>query len=204
MPWLPLPAPLVLASTSKYRQAQLRRLGVEFSAFAPHYDEAPVPGLQPLALIAHHAREKAQAVRRAHPDGTAWILAADQGVVLDGRLIGKPHTVQNAIAQLLELAGKTHELCTHVVLDVPGRQLQETSIARVHVRPLTLAEAQAYVARDAPLDCAGSYKIECAGPWLFERLETDDPTAIEGLPLIAVARLLRSAVNDRSDFAPQG
>lgn len=196
MTWWPLPAPLVLASTSKYRQAQLQRLGLTFSAFAPPYDESPVAGLDARQLIAHHAVHKALATRAAHPDKTAWILAADQGVVLDGvELLGKPHTAENAVAQLLHLAGKTHELRTHVVLDIPGRQLAETSVAQVRVRPLTRAEAEAYVARDQPLDCAGSYKIECAGPWLFEAIDTDDPTAIEGLPLIAVARLLRAAVS---------
>ena len=194
MTWWPLPAPLVLASTSKYRQAQLQRLGVVFTAFAPPYDEAPVAGLDARQLIAHHAVQKAKAVRAAHPDPTVWILAADQGVVVDGDvLLGKPHTAENAVAQLLCLSGKTHELRTQVVLDVPGQQFAETSIARLRVRSLTRAEAEAYVARDQPLDCAGSYKIECAGPWLFDAIDTDDPTAIEGLPLISVARLLRQA-----------
>jgi septum formation protein len=193
MPWFLLPAPLVLASTSKYRQAQLARLGVEFSTFAPPYEELDVPGLDARQLIAYHAREKAVAVRAAHPDPTVWILAADQGVVLGDKLLGKPHTVTNAIAQLLQLAGQTHELRTHLVLDLPGWQLRKTSVALVRLRPLTHAEAEAYVLKDMPLDCAGSYKIECAGPWLFESLESDDPTAIEGLPLIAVAQMLREA-----------
>ena len=114
------------------------------------------------------------------------------------RLLGKPNTVENAVAQLLQLSGQTHELRTHVVLDVPGRQWQETSVAQVRVRPLTRAEAEAYVTRDAPLDCAGSYRIEAAGPWLFDGIETDDPTSIEGLPLIAVARLLRHAEGGRT------
>ncbi len=198
MTWWPLPAPLVLASTSKYRQAQLARLGVEFTAFAPPYDEPPVAGLEPRQLIEHHARQKAAAVRAVYPQADVWILAADQGVVLDGApLLGKPHTAENAVAQLLQLAGRSHELRTHVVLDTPHRQWQETAVAQVRVRPLTRAEAEAYVARDQPLDCAGSYKIECAGPWLFEAITTEDPTAIEGLPLIAVARLLRLAATAR-------
>ena len=196
MTWFPLPAPLVLASTSKYRQAQLTRLGVLFTAVKPDYDELPIPGLDARTLIAHHAREKALAVRAALGP-TPWILAADQGVLLqDGRaevLFGKPHTADNAVSQLLQLSGKTHELRTHVVLDVGQWQLEHTSVARVRVRTLTRADAQAYVTRDAPLDCAGSYMIERAGPWLFDAVETDDPTAIEGLPLITVSRLLREA-----------
>lgn len=197
MSWWPLPAPLVLASTSKYRQAQLQRLGVAFTAFAPPYEENPVPGLDARQLIAFHARQKAEAVRAAYPDKSVWILAADQGVVLEDaaglRLLGKPGTAELAVAQLLQLAGRTHELRTQVVLDVPGAQWQETSVAQVRVRALTRTEAEAYVKRDAPLDCAGSYRIEAAGPWLFDSIATDDPTAIEGLPLIAVARLLRRA-----------
>lgn len=196
MTWFGLPAPLVLASTSKYRHAQLTRLGVVFSTHRPAYEELPVPGLDARTLIAHHAREKALSVREELGPGP-WILAADQGVVLqEGRaevLFGKPHTPENAIAQLLQLAGKTHELRTHVVLDLGQWQLEHTSVAKVRVRSLNRAEATAYVTRDEPLDCAGSYRIESAGPWLFDAVETDDPTSIEGLPLITVARLLREA-----------
>lgn len=192
MSLLQLPAPLVLASTSKYRQALLRRLGLAFTALAPDYDEAPVPGLDPLALIEHHAREKARAVRQLRPD--AWVLAADQGAVLGDRLLGKPGTIDAAVAQLLALAGRTHQLATAVVLALPdGRVLERTVTVEMLVRPLTLAEANAYVAQDQPLDCAGSYRIESAGPWLFEACRGDDPTAIEGLPLVHVAAMLRAA-----------
>ena len=197
MIWWPLPAPLLLASTSKYRQAQLRRLGVAFTAIAPPYVEEAIAGLDPRILIAFHARQKALSVRQLDGGGDAWIIAADQGVVVDDAdgswLLGKPMTAAKAVEQLLQLSGRTHELRTHVVLDVPGCVWQATSVAQVHVRPLSRAEAEEYVARDTPMDCAGSYRIERAGPWLFDAIHTDDPTAIEGLPLIAVARLLREA-----------
>ncbi len=187
-----LPAPLILASTSKYRIAQLRRLAVEFSCVAPDYAELPVPGLSARALVAHHALQKTLSVQRLFPD--ALVLGADQGVVLDDALIGKPGTTPAAVAQLLQLQGRTHVLLTVVVLAQPGRAAQSlVSSTEVTVRPLTQAQAQAYVDQDQPLDCAGSYKIEAAGPWLFERLVGEDPTAIEGLPLIAVAELLRAA-----------
>lgn len=197
MTWFPLPVPLILASTSRYRQAQLGRLGVAFTSIAPPYVEAPVPGLNPRQLIAYHAVQKAAAVRRMEGAQNAWILAADQGVVVDqpegAILLGKPGTAQAAVEQLLQLAGKIHELRTHVVLDLGVQQLRHTSVAHLYMRPLTRAEAEAYVARDKPLDCAGSYRIEAAGPWLFESIQSDDPTAIEGLPLITVANLLRTA-----------
>lgn len=189
---LNLPAPLILASTSKYRRAQLARLGVPFTCEAPPYEELPVAGVDPAALVALHAREKALSTQRLHPG--AWVLGADQGAVLGDRLLGKPGSVAAAIEQLLELAGRTHQLVTVVVLALPdGRVLQRETIVAMTMRPLTPGEARAYVDQDQPLDCAGSYRIEAAGPWLFDGASGDDPTAIEGLPLIAVAQLLRRA-----------
>lgn len=189
---LNLPAPLVLASTSKYRRAQLARLGVTFECLAPDYEERPVADLTPRQLVVHHARQKALAARQARPD--AWVLGADQGAILADRLLGKPGTVEAAVAQLLDLAGRTHSLVTAVALALPdGRVLERVTTVELAVRALTEAEARAYVEQDQPLDCAGSYKIEAAGPWLFDHALGDDPTAIEGLPLIAVAALLREA-----------
>ncbi len=189
---LNLPAPLVLASTSKYRQAQLARLGVQFESVAPDYAELAIAGLTPRQMIVHHARQKALAVQVLRPD--AWVLAADQGAILTDRLLGKPGTVEAAVGQLLDLAGQTHALVTAVALALPdGRLLQRVTTVELAVRALTEAEARAYVDQDQPLDCAGSYKIEAAGPWLFDFALGDDPTAIEGLPLIAVAALLREA-----------
>ncbi len=194
MPLIHLPFPLVLASTSRYRQAQLARLGLPFTAVKPPYDELPVAGLDATQLIVHHAREKAKAARLL-PNGTeSLILAADQGVVLDRELLGKPGTEPAAVAQLLRLAGREHALVTAVVLGLPdGRLLERLVPVTLRLRPLSEAEAQAYVAQDQPLDCAGSYRIEAAGPSLLEWARGDDPTAIEGLPMIAVAALLREA-----------
>jgi septum formation protein len=191
-------SPLVLASTSKYRMDQLTRLSLPFEAVAPDYEEDPVPGLTPAQTVDHHALHKCLAVQKQPRWTDRWILAADQGVILPGptgdRLLGKPFTVERAVDQLLQMAGKTHELRTTVVLGLPGRApLTSVCSAQVTVRSLTRDEALAYVLVDDPLDCAGSYRIERAGPWLFESLQTDDPTAIEGLPLVHVARLLRQA-----------
>ena len=196
-----LPAPLVLASTSKYRQAQLARLGLPFQSVAPDYAELPVPGVAAGDLPLYHALHKAAAVSRLESQQNAWILAADQGVVwgegADAMLLGKPHTVAAAVAQLLQLAGRTHLLRTAVVLQVPGiAAFSQVVDVAMTLLPLQEAEAAAYVALDQPLDCAGSYRIEAGAPWILERCEGADPTAIEGLPLLAVTALLRRALAD--------
>lgn len=194
MPVLQLRWPLILASTSRYRQAQLARLGVAFGIARPDYDELPVAGLDAIALIAHHARQKARAVQALPTSAGHIVLAADQGVVVDGELLGKPGTAPAAVAQLLRLGGREHALVTAVVLGLPdGRLLERLVPVTLRLRTLTLEEAQAYVEQDQPLDCAGSYRIEGAGPSLLEWARGDDPTAIEGLPMIAVAELLRAA-----------
>ena len=198
---LPLPAPLVLASTSKYRRAQLQRLGLAFECVAPDYAEDAVPGMSALQLVQHHARQKALAVAAARSGHGAWVLAADQGVILaddeGGVLLGKPGSADRAVAQLLTLSGRTHDLATAVVLLTPDGVLRERLvIVEMQVRALTTGEAQAYVVADDPLDCAGSYRIESLGPWILERCTGDDPTAIEGLPLLAVTSLLREALHE--------
>lgn len=197
-----LPYPLVLASTSKYRQAQLARLGVAFTSVKPPYAEEPVVGLALRDLVRHHARQKALAVGQQAATCNSLILAGDQAALLHTdvglQLLGKPGTFDRAVAQLLQLAGQTHELLTCVVLLAPnGLLLEREVVTQLTMRALTLAEAIAYVTLDMPLDCAGSYKIECAGPSLFAHIIGDDPTAIEGLPLIAVAEMLRLACRDQ-------
>lgn len=204
---LHLPAPLLLASTSKYRRAQLQRLGLAFECAAPDYAEDAVAGLSPVDLIQHHARQKAFAVAGTGQGRQAWVLAADQGVVLPtergGILLGKPGTFERAVEQLMTLSGRTHDLVTAVVLHTPdGSLFERLVVVEMAVRPLTLAEAQAYVAADDPLDCAGSYRIESRGPWILESCRGADPTAIEGLPLLAVTSLLRQAVAARAGVAP--
>ncbi|MBM4345002.1 MAG: Maf-like protein [Deltaproteobacteria bacterium] len=193
-----LPAPLVLASTSRYRQAQLARLGVPFTCVAPDYGEPPVPGVAAADLPLRHAIEKVRAVARARNDG-AWILGADQGVVLgtgpQSVLLGKPHTAERAVDQLLSLAGGPHLLRTGVALWRPSAPVATRVVdVTLWMRPLSRVQAEAYVNADQPLDCAGSYRIESRGPWIFARAHGDDPTAIEGLPLLAVTDLLLCAL----------
>jgi septum formation protein len=192
---------LVLASTSRYRAALLARLGRPFECTSPGVDERSYDDLWeelgPAAYACLLARLKAAAVAQRCPG--ALVLAADQvAVIEDGaRLVrlDKPGTNERNVEQLLRLAGRTHELVSGIVL-LDTR----TGVERVHVdrqrltmRAFDAAEAREYVDRWAPIDCAGGYRIEDAGVALFERIAGDDPTGIEGLPLMAVARLLREA-----------
>lgn len=183
---------LVLASTSRYRAELLRRLGVAFEVVAPGVDEEAFKAADPAAdqLVRELALAKARAV--AARCGDAIVIGSDQCAELDGAILGKPGTAERAAAQLAALSGRTHRLWTGVAL-VDGR----TGTARSHVdchelsmRALDAAAIARYVESDLPLDCAGSYKIESLGIALFERVEGSDFTAITGLPLTVVVRML--------------
>jgi len=184
---------IILASTSKYRKALLERLGLSLDCIAPGVDEEACKAEieDPVALAAHLARAKACAVAELWPD--AVVIGADQLATIDGRILGKPGTFENAVTQLQSLSGRTHTLVTAMTVAGPGGQMQShLDLSRLTMRPLTRPELEKYVARDNPLDCAGSYKLEEAGIALFERIETDDYTAITGLPLVALVGILRS------------
>ncbi len=185
---------LVLASTSRYRAAVLARLGRPFVQAAPDCDEDAAARLEtvPSRLVWSLAREKAWSVAARFPD--ALVLGGDQLAVLGDEVLGKPGTPERAQAQLERLSGQTHRLLTAVALVDPGaaRTLVALDVHHLRMRRLSRAEIEAYVARDLPLDCAGSYRVEGAGPQLFECVRGDDPSAIEGLPLGRVAHLLRT------------
>ncbi len=144
----------------------------------------------PSRLVWTLARDKALSVAAHHPD--ALVIGGDQLAVLGDEILGKPGTEARAIAQLERLSGATHRLLTAVaVVDLrAARTLLAIDVHRLLMRRLTRAEIEEYVAQDRPLDCAGSYRIEAAGPRLFECVSGDDPSAIEGLPLGRVARML--------------
>ncbi len=185
---------LVLASTSRYRRALLARLGLAFETAAPDCDEEALkPALAHLDVPAralHLARAKAQSVAARFPD--AVILGSDQIAEVDGDALDKPGTPERALAQLTRLAGRTHHLHTAVsLLHAPtGRAEEHVDIARLTLRALPRDALARYIARDAPLDCCGSYRVESLGIALFARIEGEDPTAIEGLPLMRVTALL--------------
>lgn len=184
---------LILASTSPYRRELLARLGVPFETLPPRCDEEALKlaGEAPQELALRLAREKALSIASTEPH--AFVIGSDQLLDLDGRVLGKPGTVQQAVAQLLALSGRRHRLLTALALACPsGELLTHLDVHELTMHPLDRAAAERYVAADEPLDCAGSYKIEAAGIRLFEQLAGEDFTAITGLPLIALGRLLRA------------
>jgi septum formation protein len=190
--------PLVLASTSRYRRELMARLEVPFVAAAPEFDERAedrrFAELGPADFAVHLARGKAASLRRDHSD--AWILGADQVAVLPGppdELLHKPGSEEQAVDQLMRLSGRTFELVTGVVLldAATGAVRSAVDHQRLVMRPFGRPEAEAYVTRHRPLDCAGSFRIEDPGIKLFARIDSADFTGIIGLPLLAVAALLR-------------
>jgi septum formation protein len=181
---------LILASGSRYRAELLARLGVAFEAWSPDIDETVLPGESPAWTARRLARAKAEAAL-AHFPGR-WIVGSDQVAELDGRPIGKPGDAERARRQLREMRGRTVVFHTALCLLANGRVHEETVPTEVAFRTLTDDEIERYIAREPAFDCAGSAKSEGLGIALLERLHGDDPTALVGLPLIALARMLRS------------
>jgi septum formation protein len=184
------PAPgLVLASTSPYRRELLARLRLPFTTVRPDVDERPLPGEAPLALALRLAEAKAAAVARLHPE--ARVIGSDQVADLDGSALGKPGGREAAIAQLLAMSGRSVAFRTAVAVASKGSVSSAVDTTVVRFRELGRDEVMRYVDVEQPLDCAGSFKSEGLGISLFEAIETTDPTALVGLPLIATAGLLR-------------
>ncbi|MGY0197629.1 Maf family nucleotide pyrophosphatase [Leptothrix sp. BB-4] len=191
---LPIPPRLILASTSPYRRELLQRLRVPFDVVAPDVDETPLEGESPAALCERLARAKARAVARLHPD--ALVIGSDQVAACDGEPVGKPHTHERAMAQLLRMSGRAITFHTGLALVRGGDDAYE-QVVRVPVevvfRALDRAEIETYLRLEQPYDCAGSAKCETLGIGLLDAIRSDDPTALVGLPLIATCRLLRAA-----------
>lgn len=185
--------PLLLASTSPYRAELMGRLGLAFDTRDPGVDETRRPGEAPRDYVLRLAREKAAAVHCRAPGSV--VVGADQAAVLDGRILGKPGTEARAREQLRAASGRAVEFLTGLAVagPEPGRIRAEVVPFRVAFRRLDAARIDAYVARDRPLDCAGSFRAEGLGIALFERLEGDDPAALVGLPLIRLVDLLAEA-----------
>ncbi len=183
--------PLLLASTSRYRRELLQRLGLPVETARPEVDETPAAGEAPRALAVRLARAKAAAVAAAHPG--RWVIGSDQVAELNGAPLGKPGTAEAAHAQLAAMSGQSVAFHTAVSLVCDGQVLEACDLTRVHFRTLDAAEIERYVAAEQPLDCAGSFKCEGLGITLFEAIENRDPTALIGLPLIALSQLLRQA-----------
>ena len=189
---LVLPPPIVLASQSPYRRDLLSRLLPHFETLAPNVDEARRPGEPPRELALRLARLKAAAVADLRP--LALLIGSDQVAALGTDTLGKPGTPERAVDQLLQCAGQRVEFYTAVCVAGPGDlpELSHVDTTRVRFRPFTRREAERYVAADQPLDCAGSFKAERRGVLLLDSIESQDPTAIQGLPLIWLGRALLS------------
>ena len=192
---LPSAAPrsLVLGSTSRYRRDLLGRLAVPFDVAAPDVDETPLPGETPLALAIRLALAKAQAVALQFPE--AVVIGSDQVADLHGTPLGKPGTHARATDQLRQMRGQTVVFHTAlaVVCHATGFVQQDVAPVNVLFRHLTDEEIENYLLAEQPYDCAGSAKSEGLGIALLERIDSDDPTALIGLPLIRTARMIRAA-----------
>ena len=183
---------LVLASTSAYRKMLLERLHLPFDTDRPETDEAPLPGEAPAATAERLAAEKARAVAARWPD--ALIIGSDQVAYLGSEVFGKPGTEARAVAQLQRMRGQTVVFHTALaLLNTRTGHLQVEGVpTQVRFRNLSDDEIRRYVAKEQPLDCAGSAKSEGLGITLLDAMPGEDPTALIGLPLIALSRMLRA------------
>jgi septum formation protein len=199
MPTTPIPdraaarPRLILGSTSPYRRELLQRLGLPFEVLAPRVDEAARAGETPAGLALRLALEKAREVAQRHPG--AVVIGADQVADLDGLALGKPLTHAGAVAQLRAMRGRRVAFHTAVAVVRSDIGYAQALLAPVTVRFRLLgdAEIERYLALEQPYDCAGSAKCEALGIALLEAIDSDDPTALIGLPLIRTCTLLRQA-----------
>jgi len=185
-------ADLLLASSSRYRRALLERLGLPFETASPDIDETRRPAESPAALVQRLAAEKASALASTYPGHL--IIGSDQVASLGDRVLGKPGSVENAEQQLADLSGQTVRFYTGLaLLNSRTQSIQvQMDTTDVEFRALSVAEISAYVSREQPLDCAGSFKSEGLGVALFSRIKTDDPAALIGLPLVRLCNMLRA------------
>ena len=180
---------MILASTSPYRQTLLRRLGLAFDIQAPQVEEKALPGESPRAQAGRLAIAKARDVAASRPG--CIVIGSDQVASLDGVAIGKPGDFNSARRQLRQSSGKCLTFYTGLcVIDADGREHNRVTPFQVQFRHLGNTEIDRYLKQEEPYDCAGSFKVEGLGISLFEKLSGDDPTALEGLPLIALCDIL--------------
>ncbi|MBC7703105.1 MAG: septum formation inhibitor Maf [Rhodoferax sp.] len=185
--------PLILGSTSIYRRELLSRLRIPFEVVAPEADETPNPHEEPAQLACRLAMVKARAVAIRFPQSV--VIGSDQVADLDGEAIGKPGVHEAAVAQLQRMRGKrvVFQTAVAVVCEETGFAQVELALVKVFFRTLADAEIEAYLRAEQPYDCAGSAKSEGLGIALLDSIDSDDPTALVGLPLIRTCRLLRAA-----------
>lgn len=187
------PEKLILASSSKYRKLLLQRYGIPFECRSPEIDESPLPGESPVELVARLATQKAETVSRENPQ--AIVIGSDQMAVFNGQIVGKPGSYEAALEQLSGFSGQPVEFLTAVTVQSHHNHFREqcTDSTRVLFRELKREEIERYLLKEKPFDCAGAFKAESLGIVLFESINSEDPTALVGLPLIRTAAMLRRA-----------
>ena len=185
--------PLVLGSTSRYRRDLLSRLNVPFQTAVPDVDETPRPNEFPLELARRLALAKARVVAAQFPD--AVVIGSDQVADLAGECLGKPVTHERAVTQLRKMSGQSVVFQTAVAVVCAATGFEQLDVAPVKVtfRDLSDAEIESYLQAERPYDCAGSARSEGLGIALLEAIDSDDPTALVGLPLIRTCRMIRAA-----------
>ncbi len=185
------PNHIILASSSPYRKELLSRILDDFEALSPDIDETPFPDEEPIELVARLAQQKALAIAVNHPN--ALVIGSDQVCVLNNQILGKPGTMDKAIEQLKACSAQTVTFYTSLCVTSTHEAAQNTTVVatKVQFRQLSDKEIINYLEKEQPLDCAGSFKCEGLGIVLFEAIESKDPTALIGLPLIALATKLR-------------
>lgn len=185
--------PIVLASTSPYRQELLKKTGLAFTCQQPDFDEEPLKlelrkeWASAQTIAESLAFEKAKSIEHKN----CLVIAADQLVHINNHILGKPGSFGKAYEQLSQLNDHTHELITATVVLTDNEVIKNTNITKLKMKNLSSQEIKMYLKLDEPFDCAGSYKIESYGISLFEKIETDDFTAIQGLPLIWLSQTLK-------------
>jgi septum formation protein len=184
--------PLILGSSSVYRRSLLQRLGLPFTAISPEIDETPAVNERPAATALRLALAKARAVATTHSQ--ALIIASDQVADLEGQPLGKPGDHATATRQLQAMRGRQVVFHTALCLldAASGRHQRQNVPTTVHYRELSDVQIERYLTREQPYDCAGSAKIECLGIILPRQVESEDPTALIGLPLIALVTMLEA------------
>lgn len=183
---------LILASQSQYRKAQLQAFGISFKAMAPNVNEEQLKAQGPKDLVEltrFLALKKAESLKTAFDN--AVIVGADQVAEVNGERLDKPGDKPQAVAQLKKLSGKSHRLITSIAVISPLKTIQRTDVTTLIMRELSDEDIHEYIRIDEPFDCAGSYKIEKAGLALMENVQTQDPSAIQGLPMISLSQALQ-------------
>jgi len=179
---------LILASSSRYRANSLQQLKLEFTTSNPQVDEGALPGESPDTLALRLAHAKAAAITAAHPG--AVVIGADQVGVCNGRLLRKPSNPANAERELLAMSGQAAQFYSAVAVHDDSQTFGEVATTNLIFRSLSPRAVQYYVSVDNPIDCAGAFKVESLGISLFTAINSDDPSALVGLPLIALVSML--------------